>query len=90
MLRAGSLRHRSAQAAQATPAFANALSPSRSAMAEQGRGGRQNTQKKQLPAGMSYGKFPVGYQEKMRPYVDRQLEKAGVRLAWVLEESFGK
>jgi hypothetical protein len=79
MLRAGSLRHRSAQAAQATPAFANAL-----------RRGRQNTQKKQLPAGMSYGKFPVGYQEKMRPYVDRQLEKAGVRLAWVLEESFGK
>ena len=34
--------------------------------------------------------FPRGYYSKMRPVCDVQIEKAGVRLARVLKEVFGK
>jgi hypothetical protein len=34
--------------------------------------------------------FSVNYYSKMQPISDEQLEKAGVRLAHVLENIFGK
>jgi hypothetical protein len=34
--------------------------------------------------------LPKDYYAKMRPYVDIQLEKAGMRLAYILEEIFGE
>lgn len=43
---------------------------------------------KNLPSGAGFVKLPRNYYIKMRPIVDKQLEKAGIRLANVLEEIF--
>jgi hypothetical protein len=40
-----------------------------------------------LPSDIS---LPKNYHSKMRPICDKQLEKAGVRLAKILEDIFGK
>jgi hypothetical protein len=41
-----------------------------------------------MPLGNGFVKLPPDYYSRMRPIVNKQLEKGGIRLAWILEEIF--